>query len=118
MESVRNVREVTGNENLEDYWIYCQYIIRKPTSSLLNSKKTDRNHPRFSVHFDDGMTIIIETVKSELVYENMLSVGIGSYYLKKGKWPTGKNLETRIEMSIEYIKNNIKRNRYKELKKK
>ena len=118
LEAVRGIREATGDEDLKDSRIYRQYITMKPISSLLNSKTSDRNHPRFAVHFDDGMTIILETTKGELVYENMLSVGVGSYYLKKGKWPSGKNLKTRVEMSIEFIENNIKNNRYKELKKK
>lgn len=89
----------------------------KPISSLVNSTKSHENHPRFSVHFDDGMTILLHTVKDELVYENMLSVGVGSYYLTTGKWPTGKNLEKRVRLSVEYIQKNIKNNRYKQLKK-
>lgn len=83
----------------------------KPIGSLRNGGTTEK--PRFSVHFDDGMTIILHTVGDELVYENMLSVGPGSYFLKKGKWPSGKNLEKRVEMAIAYVEKNIKRNRYK-----
>lgn len=85
----------------------------KPIGSLVNSNKSDSNHPRFSVHFDDGMTILLQTIRDDLVYENMLSVGIGSYFLKTGKWPKGKQLEKRVNMSIEFIKKNIKNNRYK-----
>lgn len=83
----------------------------KPIGSLRNGGTAEK--PRFSVHFDDGMTIILHTVGDELVYENMLSVGPGSYFLKKGKWPSGKNLEKRVEMAIAYVEKNIKRNRYK-----
>ena len=85
----------------------------KPVSSLVNSNKGDANHPRFSVHFDDGMTILLHTVNDELVYENMLSVGVGSYFLRTGKWPAGKQLEKRVKLSIAFIEKNIKNNRYK-----
>lgn len=83
----------------------------KPISSLVNGGT--KTKPRYSVHFDDGITIIIKTVSDELVYENMLSVGLDSYFLKKGKWPEGKNLETRIDLAIQFIKKNIKNNRYR-----
>jgi len=83
----------------------------KPISSLVNGGT--KTKPRYSVHFDDGITIIIKTVSDELVYENMLSVGLDSYFLKKGKWPAGKNLETRIDLAIQFIKKNIKNNRYR-----
>ena len=85
----------------------------KPVSSLVNSSSKDDNHPRYAVHFDDGMTILLHTVKGELIYENMLSVGLGSYFLKTGKWPSGKQLEKRVTMSKEFINKNIKNNRYK-----
>lgn len=83
----------------------------KPVSSLINGGT--KTNPRYSVHFDDGMTIIIKTINSELVYENMLSVGLDTYYLKKGKWPTGKNLEKRVELAVAFINKNIKNNRYR-----
>ena len=83
----------------------------KPIGSLRNAGTAEK--PRFSVHFDDGMTIILHTVGDELVYETMLSVGVGSYFLKTGKWPKGKQLEKRVKMSIEFIEKNIKNNRYK-----
>ena len=73
--------------------------------------------PRFSIEFDDGITILLQTVKDELVYENMLSIGLNSVVFDKG-WPKGKNLEKRISLAREYVLNNIKRNRYKTLKKK
>lgn len=83
----------------------------KPISSLLNGGT--KKKPRYSVHFDDGITLILKTVDDNLVYENMLSVGLDTYYLKKGKWPAGKNLESRIELAIAYIQKNIKNNRYR-----
>lgn len=83
----------------------------KPVSSLLNGGT--KKNPRYSVHFDDGITMIMHTKDGELVYENMLSVGLNSYYLQKGKWPTGKNLEKRIELCQQFIQKNIKNNRYR-----
>lgn len=83
----------------------------KPVSSLLNGGT--KKNPRYSVHFDDGITLIVKTVDEQIVYENMLSVGLDSYYLKKGKWPSGKNLEKRVELASQYINKNIKNNRYR-----
>lgn len=83
----------------------------KPISSLLNGGT--KKNPRYSVHFDDGITLILKTIDGVLAYENMLSVGLDTYYLKKGKWPTGKNLEKRVELAVAYISNNIKNNRYR-----
>ena len=109
--------KVTRNENFENYRVYRQYTFMKPTGSLVNSNTYHDNNPRYSVHFDDGMTILLQTIDEELVYENMLSVGPDTYYINKGKWPTGKNLEKRIKLAIEYVTNNIKRNRYKHTRK-
>jgi len=109
--------QTSRDEDFKNHWLHREHPAMKPIGSLVNSTKSHENHPRFSVHFDDGMTILLHTVAGELVYENMLSVGVGSYYLTKGKWPSGKNLEKRVNMSIEYIQKNIKNNRYKQLKK-
>ena len=79
----------------------------KPVSSLLNGGT--KKNPRYSVHFDDGITLIVKTVDDKIVYENMLSVGLDTYYLKKGKWPAGKNLEKRVELASEFINKNIKK---------
>lgn len=83
----------------------------KPVSSLINGGT--KTKPRYSVHFDDGITILLKTANEELVYENMLSVGPDTYYLKKGKWPSGKNLDTRVELAVAFINKNIKNNRYR-----
>ena len=83
----------------------------KPIGSLVNTKISTDTNPRFAVHFDDGMTILLHTIKDTLTYENMLSVGPDTYYLKTGKWPKGKNLQKRIDLAIEYVENNKKRNR-------
>ena len=83
----------------------------KPVSSLFNGGT--KKNPRFSVHFDDGITLILYTKNDELLYENMLSVGLDSYYLKKRKWPSGKNLEKRMELAIAFITKNKKNNRYR-----
>lgn len=83
----------------------------KPISSLVNGGT--KTKPRYSVHFDDGITLILKTEKEELVFENMLSVGLDTYYLKKGKWPSGKNLEKRVDLAVAFIQKNIKNNRYR-----
>lgn len=81
----------------------------KITSSLYNGGEATS---RFSIHFDDGITILIVKKGQTFVYENMLSTGLDSVLFTKG-WPEGKNLEKRINMAIEFVTNNIKRNRYK-----
>lgn len=83
----------------------------KPTSSLINGGTKAK--PRYSVHFDDGITLILKTENDTLVYENMLSVGLDTYYLKNMRWPTGKNLEKRVELAVAFINKNIKNNRYR-----
>lgn len=83
----------------------------KPISSLSNGGT--KTNPRYSVHFDDGITIILTTKNNELVFDGMLSTGLESYYLKKGKWPAGKNLEKRMELATAYINKNKKNNRYR-----
>lgn len=83
----------------------------KPISSLSNGGT--KSKPRYSVHFDDGITLIINTESNQLVYESMLSTGLDSYYIKKKKWPAGKNLKDRVEMAIAFINKNKKNNRYK-----
>lgn len=118
VEPVCGNHKAPGDENIKNCRIHSQYLTMKPTGSLVNSNKTNPAHPRFSVHFDDGITILLHTISSELVYENMLSVGPETYFLKTGKWPKGKNLEKRINLAIEFIEKNIKNNRYKELRNK
>jgi hypothetical protein len=83
----------------------------KPISSLSNGGT--KKNPRYSVHFDDGITLIIKTVNDQLVYDGMLSTGLDSYYLKKGKWPSGKNLDERMELAVAYVQKNKKNNRYR-----
>lgn len=95
----------------EDINIHHQCHIMKPVSSLLNGGTKAK--PNYSVHFDDGITILLKTVNDELVYSNMLSVGLDTYFLKKGKWPSGKNLEKRVTLACEFVQKNIKNNRYR-----
>ena len=83
----------------------------KPISSLLNGGTKQK--PRYSVHFDDGITLLMETINGEIVYNNMLSVGLDTYYFQKKKWPAGKNLDKRIELAVAYIQHKIKNNRYR-----
>lgn len=62
----------------------------------------------FAASFDDGITIILD---NNLEYKNMLSVGLSSFYMKKNKWPTGKNLTNRVLAVQHWINKN--KNRYK-----
>ena len=82
----------------------------KITGTLRN---TAFNKEIFHVHFDDGMTINIRRSGQQFIYDHMVSKGLDSYFLKKGKWPKGKNLEKRMEMGVALIKKNIKNNRYR-----
>ena len=82
----------------------------KITGSLRN---TAFNKEIFHVHFDDGMTINIRRTGKGFSYDSMVSRGMDSYYLKKGKWPKGKNLEKRIEMGVALIEKNLKNIRYR-----
>jgi hypothetical protein len=63
---------------------------------------------RFCVDFDDGITLLIS---DQHEVENMLSVGLDSYFICKGKWPAGTNLSRRREMAIEWVEKN--KHRYK-----
>ena len=96
---------------LQNYNIHHHHHTMKPISSLRNGGTS--KSPRYSVHFDDGITLIVKTVNDKLCYDTMLSVGLDTYYLKKGKWPTGKNLEKRMELAIQFINKNVKNNRYR-----
>lgn len=83
----------------------------KPISSL---RFTRDNNTLFSVHFDDGMTLVLRQQDDDTFeYMYMLSTGPGSYFLKKNKWPAGENLQNRIQASTQYVMRNIKNNRYK-----
>jgi hypothetical protein len=83
----------------------------KPISSLLNGGT--KKNPEYSVHFSDGITLFMATRNDKLEYVSMLSTGLDSYYLKHMKWPTGKNLQTRIKLAEQYITKNKKNNRYR-----
>ena len=96
---------------LQNCGICDQYHIMKPTSSLVNGGT--KLNPKYSVHFDDGITIFMITRNEKLEYDGMLSTGLDSYYLKLKKWPSGKNLSTRVEMAVEFINKNKKNNRYR-----
>ena len=83
----------------------------KTIGSLRN---TAHGMTRFHVHFDDGMTITLrEKSNGDLEYDSMVSVGLESYFLKKGKWPKGANLKKRIELGVALIEKNRKNNRYR-----
>ena len=67
----------------------------------------------FAVEFDDGIVVILD---KNLSYYSMLSLGTDSYYIKKRKFPKGKNLEKRVTLGQEWINRN--KNRYKKSNKK
>ena len=70
----------------------------------------------FHVYFDDGITINMERTRVEpndFLYDGMLSTGLDSYYLKRGKWPAGANLRKRIELAVALIEKNLHNNRYR-----
>jgi len=83
----------------------------KVVSSLLNGGT--KKSPEYSVHFDDGITLFMTTVNDQFEYTGMLSTGLDSYFLKRGKWPAGKNLEKRVDLATAFINKNIKNNRYR-----
>lgn len=111
MEQFLHICQFTGTQVLQDVSICDQYHFMKVISSLLNGGT--KKCPRYSVHFDDGITIIVIMKDDQFVFDGMLSTGLDSYYLKKGKWPAGKNLEKRIELASMFISKNIKNNRYR-----
>lgn len=85
----------------------------KIVSSLYNGG--GETAARYSVHFDDGITVLIIKKGDQFEYENMLSTGLDSVLFKKG-WPKGKSLDKRVKLAEEFVSNNIKRNRYKKRK--
>jgi hypothetical protein len=111
MESFLQFCKPTRIEVLQNASIHNQHRVMKPISSLSNGGT--KKNPRYSVHFDDGITIIIKSNNDEFIYDGMLSTGLDSYYLKKRKWPSGKNLDKRMELAIAFVNKNIKNNRYR-----
>ena len=74
----------------------------------IESVQYNDTHHTFAVSFSDGITVIVD---SQLQYMNMLSTGLSSYYVMKNKWPAKKNLQRRVQSTIEWIERN--KNRYK-----
>ena len=72
---------------------------------IISVQYHDERHT-FAASFDDGITTILD---ADLQYKNMLSTGLDSYFIKKGKWPTKKNIQRRVEMMTEWIMRNKKR---------
>ena len=70
----------------------------------------------FAAQFSDGITVIYTYTEDQLNYDNMLSVGLSSSYIKTGKWPTLNNLKRREQFAMEWFTKN--RKRYKLLRKK
>jgi hypothetical protein len=69
---------------------------------------------KFSVSFDDGITVIYHWLDEKLEYFSMLSTGLSSSFISTGKWPTKRNLEKRKLVATERVVKN--RKRYKLLK--
>ena len=67
----------------------------------------------YATDFEDGITLILNP---KFAVVNMISTGQESYYIEKGKWPKGKNLEKRTGLAIKWIERN--KNRYHKDKKK
>ena len=74
----------------------------------IESIQYNDTHNTFAASFDDGMVIILS---DRLEYHNMLSTGLQSYYIRRGRWPTGKNLTNRVLAVKHWIMKN--KNRYK-----
>lgn len=62
----------------------------------------------YAVTFTDGISIILD---EKMRCCNMISTGLDSYFIIKGKWPGGKNLEKRVSLAGTWIEKN--KNRYK-----
>jgi hypothetical protein len=79
----------------------------------IESARHHDTYDTYAISFSDGITIILD---NNLDYSNMLSVGPDTYFIVKGKWPSGKNLDKRVKLSQEWINKN--KNRYKKSEKK
>ena len=74
----------------------------------IESVSYNDTHSTFAASFDDGIIIILT---DKLQYHNMVSIGLDSYFIIKGKWPTPANINKRVTASTEWIMKN--KNRYK-----
>ena len=84
------------------------------TMKVISSLRFKRDgETRYSVHFDDGITIIARHVDDQFEYVNMLSVGADTYFTRKHKWPDKRNINTRMQHVKQFMERNIKNNRYK-----
>lgn len=113
MEKVLQFCVSSRDEIHENRRIFSGLAVVKIISSLYNGG--GESSGRYSVHFDDGITVLIVKKGDGFEYENMLSTGLNSVLFTKG-WPKGKNLDKRFKMACEFVTNNIKRNRYKKRK--
>ena len=76
------------------------------------SARWNASNKTYCTDFDDGITVMFD---EQYTVKSMLSTGVGSYYLKTGKWPKGKNLSKRTELASVWLDRN--KNRYKKSKK-
>lgn len=74
----------------------------------------DKSVIKFSVSFDDGITVVYHWIDDQLEYFTMLSTGLSSSFINTGKWPTSRNLDKRKLVASERVVKN--KNRYKLLK--
>jgi hypothetical protein len=74
----------------------------------IESVSYNDTHSTFAASFDDGITIILT---DKLQYQNMISTGLDSYFMTKGKWPTRASINKRVTLSTQWIHKN--KNRYK-----
>jgi hypothetical protein len=68
----------------------------------------------YSVEFCDGILLVIKYTQGSDTWSDvgpMCSLGVDSYYIKKGRFPSGNNLRKRLVMGTDMIKSRI--NRYK-----
>lgn len=80
----------------------------------VNYGYVDKNLIKFTAWFADGIVIIYHYINEQLQYDSMLSVGLDSYFLNTGKWPTDNNIKKRTTLVSEWVLKNI--NRYKPIK--
>jgi hypothetical protein len=69
------------------------------------------NDNLYSVEFNDGILLDIEYNKGEVsgTPKRMCSIGIDSYFMKKGHFPAGHNLKKRLMLGLDVIKQRIRR---------
>lgn len=67
----------------------------------------------YCVEFNDGILLNIRYLQGRVSGspEHMCSVGVDSYFYRKGYFPKGNNLRQRLMLGVDTIKQRIKRYR-------